>query len=428
VVASVHRSQRRRDAAGVWRLPQFRYIFTARVASVAGDWVYQIALTWLVLEVTNSPLALSVVALAQVIPLIAVSALFSGRLTRVVSPAGLAGIDLLHTLVVLAFPVLYWTGQLTLAWFVAISILSTVLDSVFDPGLQALVPQLTHRSAIPAVHSLFDLTRRLGRILGPGLTSLLLLLMPVVGLFLVDAASFVTSALCLVLAGRILSRRRANESTGPDAAADLSTSDTPRPSWRSTFRYLRQSPILLWLFTVRNAQNLLWSVYLIGVPVLVRNDYHHGPGVWGILIAVYAAGQLVGNFITTRRRGYRSVIRYLLAGWLVAGLGFVGLGVLPGPVLGGACLLIGGAGSAAANISSDSYVGIAVPVAVQPAAFSWQFTGNQITQLVGTAALGLILTTVPAGTVVLATGLAMVAVTGAAALAQRRWRIRQSTV
>jgi MFS family permease len=125
---------------------------------------------------------------------------------------------------------------------------------------------------------------------------------------------------------------------------------------------------------------------------------------------VYACGQLAGNAITTRRRGYQSVTRYVVGGWMIAGLGFVGLGALPSPWLGAIALFVGGAGSAAANVSSDSYVGLAVPVSMQPAAFSWQFSGNQITQLVGVAAFGVLLDALATRPVIVAVGVAMVAI------------------
>ncbi len=427
--AGEERAQRK--GPGIWRSPIIRLIFIARVASVAGDWVYQIALVWLVLVVTKSPLALSLVSLSQIVPLIAMSVAFSGKFANIVSPSRLVPVDILQALVIAAFPVLYWTGGLNLAWFMGISVIVTIFDSVYSPGLQALVPQLVDRHQIPAVHSLLDMTKRLGRILGPGFTSLLLLLFPIAGLFIVDSASFIVSALCLAMAARIVARRRLRRSQAAGMAAtsgDQETPDGPKPSWRTTFGYVRENSILLWLFTVRNAQNLLWSVYLIGVPVLVQRTYHSGPAVWGMLIAVYAAGQLSGNWITMHRRGFQSVVRYVLIGWFFSALGFVGLGLFPWPMLGAACLFVGGAGSAAANVSSDSYVGLAVPTRMQPAAFSWQFSGNQITQLAGIAAFGVILSVISPRAVIIGTGLAMIAFVAVGALARWRWAIRQTAV
>jgi hypothetical protein len=481
-------------APSIWRQPEIRLVFAARVASVMGDWLYQIALVWLVLEVTGSTLALSAVAVAQIVPLLAVSALFSGRLVSVVTPSGLAALDLCQAAVVLSFPLLYWAGLLGVWSFVAVSIVVTILDSVCDPGLQAVVPQLTGRHGIPSVHSMLDLTKRLGRIAGPGLAAVLLLALPVAALFLVDAVSFAVSAACMLAAGRLTRTRHptrehpprcgiAPDRTGkchvlPDGDGDgrrrmgrwwARRSDTrraPAVSWRSTLAFLRREPVVLWLFTVRNTENLLWVVYLIGVPVLVQRAYHGGPWLWGALIASYAAGQLAGNAVATRRAGYRRVTRFVIAGWVLAGVGFAALGLtalgsaaqnstaqsstalgstamgstdvdaggtgtgltLAAPVLGALCLLVSGAGSAAATVSADSYVGLAVPVPLQPAAFSWQFSGNQLTQLAGTVAFGALLTVAPAGQVVLASGLAMVAVAAAAGGVHRRNGLRQAAL
>jgi MFS family permease len=410
-----------RATPGIWGLIEIRLVFVARVVSVMGDWLYQIALIWLILEVTNSPLALSAVAAAQIVPLVVVSTLLTGRLAAVVTPSRLAVFDVLQAVTVLAFPVLYWTGHLHLGWFVAVSVVVTVLDSVCDPGLQALVPQLVDRSRIPAVHSLFDLTKRLGRIAGPGFASALLMVLPVAGLFVVDSVSFAVSALCMVGVGRIVGGRLSARTLGAARPTDAGSTKAARA-------YVRANPVVLWLFALRNTQNLLWAVYLIGVPLLVQRVYHGGPVLWGLLIAAYAGGQLTGNLVTTRHQGYRSVTGVVLAGWLLTGLGFLGLGVSTSPALGATFLVIGGAGSAAATVTSDSYVGVAVPPNLQPAAFSWQFTGNQLTQMIGTVLFGVVLGRAPVGATIAVTGLAMVAVATAAGYARHRWRVRPAAV
>jgi hypothetical protein len=53
--------------------------------------------------------------------------------------------------------------------------------------------------------SLLDSTDRLARILGPGAISLLVVIVPEIRLFSLDAASFVVSAFCL---GRVLRHAR----------------------------------------------------------------------------------------------------------------------------------------------------------------------------------------------------------------------------
>jgi hypothetical protein len=310
-------------------------------------------------------------------------------------------VDVAQAVAVMVLPTLYWLDALNIVGFVVLGVVIAVLDSLADPGLQAIVPLLFERGHIPNVHSLLDLTKRLGRIAGPGLVSLLLLVLPIASMFTLDAASFLVSASLLLAISR--SVRRSSTDLPPTAEPD----PAPKLSLRQTHQHLRENPILLWLFTVRNAENLLWAVYLIGTPVLVRRNYHEGPAVWSALIVVYALGQIIGNAFATRRRGYAHVKRYVICGWVLAGLGFVGLGAFDSPWLGAAALLAGGAGSAAANVSTDSYVGLAVPVQLQTAAFSWQYSGNQITQLTGIAAFGVLLDFVSARPVIAGAGIGM---------------------
>lgn len=383
----------------------FPLLITARVLSVAGDWLYQIALIWLILEITGSSSAVSVVAVAQILPLIGMSFILGGRLGSSLKLAGLAIVDIAQAVVVMLLPALYWLGRLNVAGFVVIGVLIALLDSISDPGLQAVVPRVFDRVHIATVHSLLDLTKRLGRIAGPGLVSVLLLVIPTVSLFTIDAGSFLVSAALLLVMARIVGRARRDSPPSEPVAEDEVTN-----SLKHTFTYLRANPILLWLFTLRNSQNLLWAIYLIGTPVLVQRVYHAGPGLWSAFIVVYALGQVVGNFVTTRRRGYRAVTGYVVGGWVLTGAGFAGLGAVVMPWAGALFLFVAGVGSAAANVSSDSYVGLAVPVPLQPAAFSWQFSGNQVTQLAGVAAFGVLLDVLAVRHVIIGVGVAMVAV------------------
>ncbi|MGH8886983.1 MAG: MFS transporter, partial [Egibacteraceae bacterium] len=62
-----------------------------------------------------------------------------------------------------------------------------VLGAVFDPNLGALVPELVERERVQQVTGLLDLTGRIARVAGPGSAGALLLVLPEIHLYTVDA-------------------------------------------------------------------------------------------------------------------------------------------------------------------------------------------------------------------------------------------------
>jgi DHA3 family macrolide efflux protein-like MFS transporter len=389
---------------GFWRTPTAYVLLVIRTTSVAGDWLYYIASLWLVIQISGSSAAASLVAGAEAIPVILIAVFGGGVLDRGNRLRILAAVDALRCGIVLILPVLFGLNVLTVTELVLFGLVLAGLDAIFTPGLQSALPTLVRRDQLPAAHGMLDLTERFGRIVGPGLSGALLAVVPLIGFFVIDASTFLISAGSLLLLLRWTVNR--------ESVATPRVPTSRRAPWRDLLdglRYLRQEPVTRRILLVRTIGNLFWSSYIIGTPLLVAHRYSAGPGTWGTLIVAYALGQIAGNLAAVRFGGYRRPLHRLCLGWTITGIGFVALGLSSNVALGCAALVIAGVGGQLAHVSTDGYLATATSVDLQGRLFSLQFSGNELARLLGTVVFGIVLEFVsPVLTLVLA-GLCMLA-------------------
>ena len=193
-----------------------------------GTFSQVVALSLLVLQLTDSGLALGAVMAAQALPILllapwAGSFLDRLPLRRVLFVTALMGAVQAACLAVLAF-----TGTINLAWVFGLAIgLGCV--QVFDrPGSQAFVAELVPREAIAGAVGLSSSAQAMGRLFGPALAAVLYAWAGAGSVFAVNAASFaaVLVALSLLRSSELLPR-----ALHPSQRTDMATA--LRFAWRS---------------------------------------------------------------------------------------------------------------------------------------------------------------------------------------------------
>ena len=174
----------------------FSLLFSGQLMSALGDQVFALALPWTVIAVTGDPIQVAVVLAAEAIPrvlLLPVGGVLSDRINpRIVmllSDIGRAG-------VVGALGVTLLSGLPPL-WVVALlAALQGVGSGLFLPGSQAILPWTVKNADIPAANGLMQIILWLTMVVGPVLGGVAVAVQAAIA-FLVDAASFVVSAITL---------------------------------------------------------------------------------------------------------------------------------------------------------------------------------------------------------------------------------------
>lgn len=288
-----------------------RWLWVAQVQSVLGDRLYALAMMWLIWQVTHNAFLMGLGAVAESVPYIAFGTVFKNVLGRFASLRRLAVLDAVRALIVGAVPLLWGSQATEVTALLTAAFLLGVLGALFDPNLGALVPELAEPDRVQQVTGLMDLTGRVARVAGPGAAGLLLLAVPAVGLYAVDAVTFAVSALLLTrIAGRV-----------PQGSADPGKPEKAAAGRRRGGRMLlRRSPQLAVVIAMHGAGTLASTVPAIAMPVLLAVRLHASGSGYGLVLACSGLGALAGNPLAgSLKAGSRFPAAYFL-GYMATGV------------------------------------------------------------------------------------------------------------
>ncbi len=339
----------RTRAMPMWRaflVRDFRLLWASEAVSLVGDQFHLIAMSWLVISVTGSGLALGTVLIAVGLPRAILLVPF-GVLADRRSPRNLMLVAHLgRGAVVAAIAVLAATGNASILALVVLGALFGVVDAIYMPAQQTFVPRVVSPDRLPSANSLLQGTMQLASVVGPPLAGIAIALAGTGVAFTVDAASFVVAAglIAMLSSGAVVAARArtaaASGPAGPVAAPSDSLSSTEAAesfgaALRGGLSYVVHDPAIRTLMLLSLLLNLALSgPGAVGMAWLAQNRFDAGPLGLGVMEAGFAAGALIGVVLagnaSLERQG-----RIVIAGVAAAGLAMVAIGVLdwlPGAV------------------------------------------------------------------------------------------------
>ena len=265
----------------------YRLFFSGQVVSVSGTWMQNVALAWLVIQMTHSPLAVGALAFCRFVPF-TIFGLFAGVLAdRVDNRRLIIGTQSLSMVLSAALAALALTGAATLPLVFLLAVLSGVAQ-VFDaPGRQALTYQLVGGDELPNAVALNSSLFNMSRVVGPAIAGVLIAAVNVGACFVVNALSFLA-----VLAGLLAMR------TDELYPVKRGVRATVLGDVREGIAFVRQSRdlrLVLAIVTVMSAVGFNFNVIL---PLLASSTLHTGPRTFGVLSAAFGAGALAGALVT----------------------------------------------------------------------------------------------------------------------------------
>jgi MFS family permease len=281
----------------------YRLFFSGQVVSVSGTWMQNVALAWLVIQLTHSPLAVGALAFCRFVPF-TVFGLVAGVLAdRVDNRRLVIATQSLSMLLSATLAALALSGTATLTLVFLLAVLSGVAQ-VFDaPGRQALTYQLVGSDELPNAVALNSSLFNMSRVVGPAIAGVLIASVNVGACFVVNALSFLA-----VLAG--LLAMRTNELYPVQRAPRASVFGDVREGIASV-RQSRELSLVLAIVTVMSTVGFNFNVIL---PLLASSTLHTGPRTFGILSACFGLGALVGALgsATLGRASWKALLVGLL--------------------------------------------------------------------------------------------------------------------
>jgi MFS family permease len=327
-------------------------LLAAEVVSTSGSQMTWLALPWFVLVTTGSAARMSYVVAAEVaaaaifgLPGGAVIQRLGARRAMLVSDAGCAPL-------VLAVPLLHWSGGLSYALLLALSFATGAFAAPYFAAQRVMLPELIgeEQQVVTRANALLQGATRITLLLGPALAGLLIAWIGAAPVLVIDAATFAAS---FMLVAALLPRTRPVE---PDESAQ---------GLLAGLRYFVRDPLLRAWGCAIVVVDASWIVLFVGVPVLVFEHYGRHAATAGWIIAAFGAGALAGNAIAYRTLGRFDALTWASLGLLVESLP---LWLLPLPVPAvavGAALGAAGLVNGLVNPALHSILTLRAPAAVR---------------------------------------------------------------
>jgi len=340
------------------RDPQFLRLWAAETISHFGSSITGIALPFVAIKLLDAgPLEVAILNLADFLPFLLIGLLAGALVDRLPRRAVLIGGDLGRAALILTIPLAYLAGLLTLTQLIVVGFSVGVLTVFFDVAYQAYLPSLIGRKDLVEGNSKLEFSRSAAGLLGPGLGGLLVDVLRAPVAMLVDAASFLISALFLAsIKDRpepdTADRDVISQSHPADGASQPPGRGAMRHEIAEGLRFVFGHPVLRTIGAATATSNLFSSIGGAAFMLFAINELKMSPALIGAAFSLGSVGGLVASLVAgplSRRFGVgRVIVATVALGGpfeFAVGLGSAGADALNLLLIAAAGFAMGGSGT-----------------------------------------------------------------------------------
>ncbi|MEU8260122.1 MFS transporter [Micromonospora sp. NPDC048999] len=317
------------------REPDFRSFFVAHTVSQFGDRISELAFPLLAVLVLDATAA-QVSVLTALVWLPNLAAIFLGAWVdrQPNKKRLLVAADLIRAALLVTVPVAFAFDAGTLAQLYAVAFLTGAAAVLFNTTYPAFFVLLVDRSRYLDANGAISASRSVSYIAGPALGGALVQALTAPVTILVDAASFVVSALSI---GRVR-RDRPARTVEPDDPRSVTLWRQARDGLRFTLRH----PVLRASLGCTTTVNFFSFVFNALLVLFASRTLGLSAGLLGLALGAGAVGSLLGAVAAPRLSGAIGAGRSIMLGAVVFPASILLVAVAGGP-LWAKVLLVGGA-------------------------------------------------------------------------------------
>ncbi|MEI7557051.1 MFS transporter [Candidatus Chlorohelix sp.] len=319
----------------------YRLFFFGQLVSLIGTWMQNLAQGWLVLKITNDPMALGLVTALQFLPVLCLT-LFGGIIAdRLPKRRTLL---LTQTLAMSLAFILATLVSLNIVQLWEIYVMATLLglvNAIDMPVRQSFVSEMVGKEELMNAVALNSSIFNAARVVGPAVAGLLIGWVGIAPAFWLNGFSFVA-----VLTGLFLMRE-----------SELFVGTGKRPTGK-IFKHLKEglgytfhTPAVYIIMILVGIVGLLGVNFNVWIPVLANNYLKVGAEGYGILMSGIGIGAL-GRALTLAMAGKKPKHLTLLKGAFLFSL--FGLGVALSPFFWVSLALMVGLGASMSNVMASA--------------------------------------------------------------------------
>ncbi len=300
------------------RTPGFAWLWGGQTFSTFGSQIGSLALAFIAVKLLNAgPQEMGLLSAAGTASFLLVGLVAGAWVDRWIKRRVMIIADLIRMVCVGLIPALYFSNQLTVWVVIAIAFVMGLATVFFDVAYQSFIPVILPSDKIAAGNAALETTNQISGIAGPGIVGFLIDLFKAPALLIVDAFSYLISALTL---GMI------KDTETPKAKEDRKPLHV---EIREGLRFVVRQPLIRRISLTTSVNNLFTSLmYSIFALVFLGSEYlNFGASALGLLGTFAAIGALLGSLATTK------LIKWVGEGTLISLSAVVsGLNVLLVPI------------------------------------------------------------------------------------------------
>ena len=284
-------------------------LWLAQIISTAGDAIYQIALFWLVLDITGSSTTTGLIAMAAFLPAMlfglyagVIADKYNRKLIMIFS-------NLSQALTVIVIPIILYFGYENIFLIGILAFVRASFSTFFPPALNALVPMITSKDRLVRVNSILATSGQLAYLIGPLAAGIILSVVSIQHLFVIDSISFLFAILILLF---IM------------LPAKPKVSNKQFSSVKEIFsgiQYVKQNKPLGMLFILTIINNFfIMGMAFVGMLILVKEALGGTASQYAYVESGLAFGMLIGSVLVYRIGSRINIGKLLLIGMILDGV------------------------------------------------------------------------------------------------------------
>jgi MFS family permease len=275
---------------GALAIYNYRLYIAGQAVSQSGTWLQRTAQAWLVLQLTDSAVALGAITALQTLPFLLLS-LFGGvvadRVPKRPFLMVVIGLEVVQATILAALTL---SGRIELWHLYVLAFALGVLTALEAPTRQSFVSELVGRERIQSAVSLNSSVFNAARIIGPGVAGVVIAAVGTGVCFALNAASFVAvlAGLALMRPAEFVPARRAQHGRILSQLVE-------------GLAYVLRTPELLFPVVLLAFLGTFGYNFLVVLPLLARYTLNAGAVGFGILDASMGVGSIVGALAVATR-------------------------------------------------------------------------------------------------------------------------------
>ena len=291
----------------------YRTLWLGTLAAQAGQWILQVALGWLMLDLTDSEFWVGLVGFAGGLPILLFSIPAGVAIDRVDRRKLLVGCQAALTVLAAGLALLAAFGNAAPWQLLVGAFLNGAGMTISNATRQTIVPGTTPRADLPAAIALMSAGQNATRVVGPSLAGAIIGVAGIAGAFVVQASALsIALALTMMLSANV--------------AASGVVSAT-RGGLLDGWHYVRARPVPRDLIMLAAIPTLTVFPYIQLLPVFARDILKVGPQGLGLLMAASGVGAVIGSLLVAKtarmsRMGYFLLVSTIVYGLIIAGFAF----------------------------------------------------------------------------------------------------------